>query len=106
MNISEILTRKYPGTEWVLTGDEYAGLEWLDGSPKPTKKELEALQPQVDYEISFEAVERERQAAYAAESDILKFKWEETLDPADHAVFMAAKQAIRERYPYPEPPQQ
>lgn len=104
MNIPQILTRKYPGTQWTLTGDEYAGLEWLDESPKPTEKQLEALQPEVDYEIAYEIVQAERQAAYIVESDPLKYKWEETLDEADHAVFIAAKTAIRERYPYPIKP--
>lgn len=49
-------------------------------------------------------VELLRAQAYAKESDKLKYKWEETLDPADHVAFLAAKTAIRERYPYPEPP--
>lgn len=104
MNISEILNRKYPGTEWVLTGETYDGLEWLDESPKPTEKQLEALAPQVDYEIEYENVQALRAAAYVIESDPLKYKWEETLDPADHAALLAAKTAIRDRYPYPEPP--
>lgn len=60
--------------------------------------------PQAVYEREYAAVELLRQAAYSAESDILKYKWEETLDPADHAAFLDAKAAIRERYPYPVAP--
>ena len=26
-----------------MNGDDYAGLDWLDSSPKPTKEELDAL---------------------------------------------------------------
>lgn len=104
MNIIQILTRKYPGTEWALTENDYATLEWFSDTPKPTEKQLEELQPEVDYEIAYEAVQAKRAGAYSAESDILKYKWEETLDPADHAAFMTAKQAIRERFPYPEKP--
>lgn len=50
MDISLILITKYPGTEWALTGKTYAGLEWLDDSPKPTEAELEALWPEVEAE--------------------------------------------------------
>lgn len=36
------LMKKYPGKQFVLYGDDYAGLSWLDGSQKPTKEELDA----------------------------------------------------------------
>jgi hypothetical protein len=52
MNIGLTLTAKYPGKEWVLTGDEYEGLEWLDDSPKPTKAELEVQWPEVQAKIA------------------------------------------------------
>jgi len=42
MNILQTLLNKYPGTEWVIVGNDYEGLDWLDSSPKPTKAELEA----------------------------------------------------------------
>ena len=54
MDIPTILTRKYPGQEWVLNGDEYAGLDWLSDSPKPTEKELADLWPVVQDEIAAE----------------------------------------------------
>jgi hypothetical protein len=34
-----------------LVGDTYEGLDWHDTSPKPTKKALEDLWPQVQAEI-------------------------------------------------------
>ena len=55
MNYAEILTRKYPGAEWVLRGDE---LEWLSDTPKPKKAELDALWPEVEAEIAAEAQAR------------------------------------------------
>jgi hypothetical protein len=51
MNISEILLKKYLGSEWTLTGNEYSSLEWLSDSPKPTEKQLEDLWPTVQAEI-------------------------------------------------------
>jgi len=29
-----------PGAEWVLRGNDYTGLEWLDSEQKPTKTEV------------------------------------------------------------------
>ena len=55
MDIATILTRKYPGAEWVLNGDDYVGLEWLSDSVKPTKAQLEKLWPTVQAEIQAEA---------------------------------------------------
>lgn len=60
--------------------------------------------PQAVYEREYTAVQKLRESAYRIESDPLKFKWEESLDSADHAAFLASKAEIRERYPYPEPP--
>lgn len=55
MDYAAILTRKYPGNEWTLDGDNYTGLTWLSDTPKPTKKALEALWPDVQAEIVAEA---------------------------------------------------
>ena len=54
MDYAQILTRKYPGAEWTLDGDKYAGLTWLSDSKKPLKKELDALWPEVQAEIEAE----------------------------------------------------
>lgn len=55
MDIAQILTRRFEGAEWTLNGDEYAGLTWLSDSPKPSKKTLENLWPEVQSEIAAEA---------------------------------------------------
>lgn len=54
MDIAQILTRKYAGSEWTLNGDNYSGLTWLSDTPKPTKATLEALWPEVQAEIAAE----------------------------------------------------
>jgi hypothetical protein len=38
-----ILSTHYVGKKWLLNGDSYDGLDWLDSSQKPTKSELDAL---------------------------------------------------------------
>ena len=61
MDIATILTRKFPGKEWTLDGDAYAGLTWLSDGKAPSEKELTDLWPVVQGEI-----EAERQAKEAA----------------------------------------
>ena len=43
IDYTKILTMKYPGEEWTLDGEDYAGLNWLSDSPKPTKETLDKL---------------------------------------------------------------
>jgi hypothetical protein len=50
-----VLRRRHAGREWVLNGDDYAGLEMLDGGDKPTKKELDDAWPEVQAEIAADA---------------------------------------------------
>ena len=50
-----ILTRKYPGQEWVLNGDSYEGLTWLSDTAKPSQEELDGLWQTVQDEIAAEA---------------------------------------------------
>jgi DNA-binding NarL/FixJ family response regulator len=66
MNIAEILIINYPGTEWTLVGSDYKGLDWLDSSPKPTEKELQAQWPGVE-----EALQAEQDAKIAARQSAL-----------------------------------
>lgn len=49
-----ILLRRYPGAQWSLIGDNYADLEWLDDSEKPSKEELDAQWTSVQAEIKQE----------------------------------------------------
>lgn len=51
MDISQILTLRYPGAEWILSGETYEDLEWLSDSPKPTKKELTDQWESVQVEV-------------------------------------------------------
>jgi len=55
MDYALILTRKYPGKEWVLDGDLYEGLTWLSDTPKPSQEELDGLWETVQAEIAAEA---------------------------------------------------
>jgi hypothetical protein len=56
-----ILSRKYPGAQWILRGDDYDGLDWLDETAKPTKAELDA-----QWEIVLSDIEAEIASKKAA----------------------------------------
>jgi hypothetical protein len=55
MNYAIILETRYQGSEWTLDGDLYEGLTWLSDSPRPTKKALEDLWPEVQAEVAAKA---------------------------------------------------
>jgi hypothetical protein len=99
MNIQEILTRKFPGSEWSLDGEEYAALTWLSDSPKPTEKELEALWPEVQYEIEYQNVQKQRQVQYQATSDPIFFEYQR--GDATEQEWLDAVQAVKDAHPYP-----
>ena len=54
MDITKILSKRYPDAEWTLDGDNYSGLTWLSDTTKPTLAELEALSDEVQTEIAAE----------------------------------------------------
>lgn len=100
MDIPAILTRNYSGTQWVLDGDNYDGLEWLDESPKPSEAELLAAWPAVDFAIQTEAVQRARANAYRESADPLFFQFQR--GEVTEAEWLAAVQAVKDAHPYPE----
>jgi hypothetical protein len=104
MDITLILTKNYPETQWILSGEDYSGLEWLDESPKPTKAALEKQWPQVQYDLEVEFIQNQRLAAYQTESDPIFF--ESHRDPmVKEETWRAKVDEIQARYPYPTKPE-
>jgi hypothetical protein len=87
---------------WRLDGDDYAGLTWLDDSPKPTQAELDAAWPQVQYDRDHAAVEAQRRARYQAETDGMFFAAQR--ENGDLTEWTAAVDAIKADLPYPTAP--
>ena len=50
-----ILITDYPGSHWVISGNDYDTLQWLDETPKPTQAELDAQWASVQQKIADEA---------------------------------------------------
>ena len=100
MDITKVLADKYPGAEWSLDGDGYEGLEWLDDSPKPTKKALESAWPEVKHARAIAAVEIARAQAYRETADPLFFQYQR--GEVTEAEWLAAVEAVKTAHPYPE----
>jgi hypothetical protein len=96
-----VLNAIRPGTLWSLDGDDYAGLNWLDDSPKPTKKTLDDAWPQVQHDLEHARIEAERRARYQAETDGLYFAAMRE-DSPNLAAWVAAVDQIKADLPYPE----
>ena len=86
-----VLAAIRPDAQWTLDGDDYAGLTWLDDTPKPTKKTLDAAWEQVQLDRAWAAVRTERDQRLAA-SD-----WTQLPDaPVDAAAWASYRQQLRD----------
>ena len=86
-----VLTRTYPGAEWSLNGDDYAGLVWLSDTSKPSKAELDAAWPAVRDAVAWDGVRSERDLLLAA-SD-----WTQVADaPVDQQAWAVYRQKLRD----------
>ena len=101
MDIPVILTRKYVGSEWYMNGEEYSGLVWLSETLKPTEADLQALWPEVQYEIEYESVEKTRASQYREISDPIFFQYQRGTKTEQE--WLDAVQAIKDANPYPNP---
>ena len=101
-NYVAVLTRNYVGKEWAISGNDYATLDWLSSSPKPTQAQLDAQWAEVDYSDQYEIVETTRRTEYEAKSDGLFFEWQRGTNT--QAVWEAAVQGVKDANPYPPAP--
>ena len=97
-----VLTANYAGTEWWIVGNDYATLDWLSSTPKPTQAELDAQWPAVDYSNQYAQVETTRRTQYEAQSDGLFFEWQRGTNT--QAAWETAVQAVKDANPYPPNP--
>jgi hypothetical protein len=100
MDMALVLAHRFAGKSWSLVGDDYDGLDWRDDSPKPAEAELEALWPEVEYEVAYERVEQARAQAYRETSDPLFFQYQR--GTATEQEWLDAVQAVKDANPYPE----
>jgi hypothetical protein len=103
-----ILSVEYPGTRWTHLGEpnDYSGISWdqSNPNPKPTKADLDAAAPSVQYKREMNRVRRARHADYAAAGgpDAIFLQWQR--GDATEQDWLDAVQAVKEAHPYPEQP--
>jgi len=104
VDYATVLTYAYPGSLWSLNGEGYAGLTWLDETPKPTQAELDAAWESVQYERSYQSVRDARHAAYGSPDgpDALYLQWQR--GDATEQEWLDAVQAVKDAHPYPPQP--
>ena len=101
-NYVQVLQANYAGTQWSISANDYATLEWYSASTKPTQAELDSAWPTVDYNNQYAAVETTRRTQYEAQSDGLFFEWQRGTNT--QAAWEAAVQAVKDANPYPPNP--
>ena len=99
-----VLAAIRPGAEWSLDGDEYAGLTWLDESPKPAKKTLDDAWPQVQHDLEVARLRAERHRRYLEETDPIFMKVQRDEDGLTLNDWKAAVAQIKADLAYPELP--
>ena len=56
--LQRALRKTYPNAQWVLRGDNYDGLVWLDSSSKPSELEVQAAVHGLETNESIAAAEK------------------------------------------------
>lgn len=98
MNITNALQTLKPGAEWVLRGNEYAGLEWLDTvQSKPTEEEINAEVARLEAEYVANEYQRNRAVEYPSFADQF-----DSLYHGGYDAWKATIDAVKQKYPKPE----
>ena len=100
MDIVSAVQSLRPKASWMLNGDEYEGLEWLDEiQTKPTKEEINQEIERLKAEHERTEYQRQRAPEYPSITDQLDALFHAGVFPPE----MAAKiQAVKDKYPKPE----
>ena len=99
--ISDAILSLAPGAQWVLTGDSYDGLTWLDESAEvPSVEAIEAEIIRLQDEYDALEYQRLRAPEYPDFKDYLDGIVKG--DQAQIDAYIAACQAVKEKYPKPE----
>ena len=80
-----------PGAEWVLTGEDYSGLTWLDSSQtKPTETEINSKISELDNAEAMRLLRIER------DTRIAKTDWRASADLTLTDAWKTYRQALRD----------
>ena len=100
MDIVSAVQSLRPNASWMVNGDEYEGLEWLDEiQSKPTKEEIKKEIERLKAEYELTQYQRQRAPEYPAITDQLDALFHAGVFPPEMAEQI---QAIKDKYPKPE----
>ena len=100
MDIVSAVQSLRPNASWMVNGDEYEGLEWLDEiQSKPTKEEIKKEIERLKAEYELTQYQRQRAPEYPAIRDQLDALFHAGVFPPEMAEQI---QAIKDKYPKPE----
>lgn len=105
--IDQALMILRPGASWILNGDTYEGLQWLDtAQKKPTIEEIEQEIDRLIAEWTITEYKRNRAQAYPEIKEQLDMLWH-AIDSGSldkNSDFYLTLKAIKNRYPKPQRP--
>lgn len=95
--IAKALSTLRPGAQWVMRGEEYSGIEWLDQEQtKPSEAEVTAEVARLQAEWEATQYRRNRAPLYPSLGDQLDALFHAGVFPAE----MAARiQAVKDQFP-------
>ena len=79
-----------PGAEWVLRGNDYTGLEWLDSEQKPTETEINSKISELDNAEPMKLLRQERDRRIALTD------WRASSDLTLASAWSTYRQALRD----------
>lgn len=96
--IDKALLSIRPNSRWVLNGDDYSGLDWLDQSQtKPTEAEVMAEVARLQAEYDAKQYQRDRASAYPSIQEQLDMQYWDSVNGT--TIWQDTIQAIKAKYP-------
>jgi len=97
-NITDALLSLTPEAQWVLRGDEYSGLEWLDETQtKPTEEEVVQKIAELKYQEEVNEYQRQRAAEYPSMAEQQDMQFHDAVNGT--TTWKDAIQAVKDKYP-------
>jgi hypothetical protein len=95
--IDKALLSLRPNSQWILNGDSYAGIEWLDvAQTKPTEQEIQTEIARLQADYDDKDYQRKRTQVYPSFADQFDLLYHGGYD-----AWKTAIQAVKDRYPKP-----
>ena len=103
MDVTQALLKLVPGTEWVVRGNAYDDIEWLDSTQeKPSKSQVEAKIKELQKEWEDTQYQRDRAPQYPSLADFADaYYWAQKGDNTKMNAYIAQCDEVKNQYPKP-----